>query len=93
MREPEFKVKEVLYYVNPFVFIIDKVFIEFIDEEDANQNIYYIDHSGAYLLEEHLFRTLDGAKARAEEMLEKFYIQHKHNIHVSNPELDFDPED
>lgn len=93
MNEPEFKPGDILYYVNPFVFIIDKVLIEFVEEADVNFNIYYIDHSGAYLLQEHLFQTLDGAKARAYEMLEKFYIQHKHNIHVSNPELEIQEND
>ena len=93
MKKPEFKSGDILYYVNPFIFIIDKVLIEFAEPEDANGNIFYIDHSGAYLLEESLFMTLDGAKARAQEMLDKFYIDHTHIIQRANPELYLEPND
>lgn len=46
MIKPEFKLGDILFYINPFVFIIDKVLIEFIEEPDVNGNIYYIDHWG-----------------------------------------------
>ena len=42
MNKPKFKSGDILYYVNPFVFIIDKVLIEFIDQEYSQENIYYI---------------------------------------------------
>lgn len=93
MIKPEFKLGDILFYINPFVFIIDKILIEFIEEPDVNGNIYYIDHSGAYLLEEHLFITLEGAKNRAQEMLDKFYKEHTQIIKNSNPELEIEPND
>lgn len=93
MRQPQFKPGDVLYYVNPFVYIIDKILVEFVENEDVNGNIYYIDHSGAYLLEEHLFVTLSFAKIRARQMLDKFYIEHTKIITSAEPELDIEPND
>ena len=93
MVKPEFKSGDILYYVNPFIFIIDKVLIEFIDQEYSQENIYYIDHSGAYLLERNLFETLEGAKNQAQEMLDKFYIDHTKMIQRANPQLEIEPND
>ena len=90
MRKPTFKPGDELYYINPFVYIIDRVLIEFVEEEDVNGNIYYIDHSGAYLLEEHLFYNLSCAKNRAQEMLDKFYIDHTKIIQRANPQLEIE---
>ena len=75
MNKPEFKSGDILYYVNPFIFIIDKVLIEFIDQEYSQENIYYIDHSGAYLLENHLFSNLTDAKNHAQEMLDHSLVK------------------
>ena len=93
MNKPEFKSGDILYYVNPFIFIIDKVLIEFIDQEYSQENIYYIDHSGAYLLECHLFNNLSDAKNHAQEMLDKFYIEHTKLIQRANPQLEIEPND
>lgn len=89
----KFKSGDILYYCNPFIFIIDKVLIEFCEEKDVNGNTYYIDHVGAYLLEENLFKTLTEAKEVAQEMLDKFYLDHTKMIQRSNPQLEIEPND
>ena len=88
-----FKPGNELYYVNPFVFIIDKVLIEFI-EEDGEQGItYYVDHSGAYLAEHDLHETLSAAQQWALNRLNEFYVHKMHDIVHANPEIDFEEGD
>lgn len=89
----KYKPGDILYYVNPFVFIIDKVLIEFYEPKDENGNTYYVDHSGAYLLEESLFKDLTDAKNHAQAMLDKFYIEHTHMIQRADPELGLEQND
>lgn len=62
---------DILYYVNPFVFEIDKVKIEMALNE--NGELFYIDDVGAYLKEYDLFRNLEEAKIEALTRLNKFY--------------------
>lgn len=83
-----FKPGEELYYVNPFMFHIDKVLIEFIEYDEEVQQTFYIDHCGAYLAEFHLFRDLGSAQQVAFSMLNDFYQLKLHEIMIAKPELD-----
>lgn len=87
----KYKCGDILYYVSPFVFIIDKVIIQFIDHE--NDQTYYIDNVGAYLSERDLFENLEDAKGQCLIRLQEFYENKKREIFKSAPEIDYEPED
>ncbi|HED05265.1 MAG TPA: hypothetical protein ENI61_01115 [Ignavibacteria bacterium] len=75
------------YYVCPFVFTIEKVFLEFnggIDRTDGYQ--YYIESTGAYLREDCVFLELAEARANAFSLLNKFYSKKRHEITNIIPE-------
>lgn len=93
MNKPLYKAGDILYYVNPFVFIIDKVLIEFIDNDNDYGQLFYIDHSGAYLQEDNLSTTLSDAKGKAMLMLEAFYNKKQHEIWNAKPELEIQEND
>jgi len=72
-----------LYYVDPFIFIIEQVFIDFSYKED--DTIFYISKEGAYLQESNLFETLVEARMDALKKLDKFYIEKQQEILYSKP--------
>lgn len=92
MSVPLYKPGDILYYVNPFVFVIDKVLIEFVDEVQNGER-YYVDHSGAYLTESSLSPDLLEAKLIAQARLQAFYVQKDQEIKSANPELDITEDD
>lgn len=80
----------ILYWVDPFIFSIEKVFVDFpYKEEDGT--IYYIEKSGAYLQEFDLFEDLNEARGEAIKRLNDFYGTKMEEIMYTNPKLeDFD---
>ncbi len=82
----KYKIGDILYYVSPFLCIIEKVKIDMIYEE-TNGKIYYIDSSGAYLIEEDLFDNYQYAQVNALAKLEKIYDKVRYNILFVKPEL------
>lgn len=84
---PKYKEGEELYYVNPFAFTIEKVKIGFIDIEEVNGELHYIDFTGAYLKEWDLVKKLPDAKKRAMEYLKRFYRSKEHEIKNTNPDV------
>jgi hypothetical protein len=75
---------EILYYVCPAVFIIERVLIEFsVQEEDS---LYYIESTGAYLREENLFTTIYDAKLDALDKLNLFIEKKIREIELCNPQ-------
>ena len=82
----KFKENSILYYINPFVFIIEKVKVSMAVKEQTG--IYYIDKTGAYLKEEDLFETLNEAKQYAFQKLDEFYYKKRMEISNSKPQLD-----
>jgi hypothetical protein len=92
-RIPKYKTGDLLYYVNPFVFVIDRVSISFVDPELQRGMLYYIDTAGAYLLEENLFSELGDAKQQAFKMLDDFSTRKRHEIVHANPEYIEEPHD
>lgn len=80
----KYKTSDILYYVCPFVFIIEKVKISLAVKEEDNR-IYYIDHSGAYLEENDLFDNLKEARMDALQKLRKFYEESKYRILNDKP--------
>jgi hypothetical protein len=93
MNSPKYKVGDELYYINPFVFIIEKVRIEFVEEDTETGLYFYVDWTGAYLSEFDLTRTLPDAKQLALDYLNRFYRQREHEILHANPQLDFEEND
>jgi len=77
---------DILYYVNPVVFFIDKVKIEMGILE--NNEIFYIDQVGAWLREEDLFTDLIEARTEAIEKLEQFSCDMRWRILNDNPKID-----
>lgn len=67
----KFKSGDELYYVDPFIYSIFKVRI--VDNTIENNEKFYIDDIGAYLLESNVIKTLDEAKKLAIKELEYFY--------------------
>lgn len=82
----KFEDNSVLYYVNPFVFNIEKVRVDnaFIGQDGF---IYYWDNTGAIVEEKQLFKTVEGAKNQALRELEKFYKLKKHEINNCSPRI------
>lgn len=89
----KYKPGDILYYINPFVYVIDKVLIEFIDDENEFGQLFYVDHSGAYLQEDNLFYELSDAKGQAMLMLQSFYDKKQKEIWNTNPELEIEQDD
>ena len=82
----KFKENDILYYVCPISFIIEKVQIEYAVKE--NNILYYIDISGAYLPEQYLHKNLNDAKGQCLEILNNFYKLIFAEIQRANPELE-----
>lgn len=76
-----------LFYVNPHVFVIDLVRVDFAYREDDG-TAFYIDQTGAYLREWELFRTLEEAKNDAVNKLNKFYSDKLREIINKKPTYD-----
>lgn len=74
----KFKENEILYYVNPFVFTIEKVQISMGCYD--HDGLYYIDHTGAYLKEADLHRSLEDAKTHAFNLLNKFHYKKQQEL-------------
>lgn len=91
--EPKFKSGDLLYYVNPFVFTIDKVLIQFIDEPNTTGFLYYVDHTGGYLAQEDLFLELEQAQEHALGLLNRFYSKKIDEIDNSDPILEIQEND
>lgn len=70
---------DILYYTDPFIFTISKVYIDYILKED-NGEIFYIEDTGAYLKEQDLFQTLNEAKQDSINKLQKFYLRKMNEI-------------
>lgn len=89
----KYKPEDIVYYCDPFVFIIEKIRIDYITHYVNDQNIY-IDSTGAYVNEEDLFDTLDDARNEALKRLSLFCEKKQIEILTSNPQLDLlDSED
>ena len=82
----KYKSGDILMYVNPFVFFIDKVKIEYAYKEEDG-TIMYIDHTGAYLKEEELFKTWKEAQVYALELLDKFICDCRYHILNTKPTM------
>jgi hypothetical protein len=78
---------ELLYYVCPFIFTIEKIRVDMAVKED-DSSIYYIDNIGAYLREEDLFADLEEARENALDKLEKFFYERRYIILNTKPKLD-----
>lgn len=74
----KFKENDILYYVCPFIFSIEIIKITMGLREGGV--LYYIDETGAYLKEDDLFKTLNGAKDNAFKKLTAFYYQKTYEI-------------
>lgn len=75
----KFKDGQSLYYVNPFVFEIERVTVQIaVAEIDG---IYYIDEVGAFLAERDLFEFKDDAKQQALAYLRDFALRTEHKIY------------
>jgi len=81
----KYKEGDILFYVNPFVFIIEKVKIEMGILEKGE--LFYIDDIGAYLREEDLFNNLKEAQKYALNQLDKFYTECRWHILNEKPQL------
>lgn len=82
----KFKSDDILYYVDPFIFTMEKLKMDMAVKE--NKNLYYIESKGAYLKEENLFRNLNDAKRDAFNKLNKFWNDKRQEIIRSNPKLE-----
>lgn len=91
MAQPKFKSGDILYYVNPFVYTIEKIMVCFLDTNNGHQ--YYVEHEGALLAEWDLFLDLTEAKNHAQALLDKFYLEHTKLIQRANPELEIQEND
>ncbi len=78
----KFKIDQVVYYCNPFVFTIEKVKIAFLHDE------YYCDKTYAMFKEKDLFITLKEAKAKAYFLLTVF-MHHKTEEIINTTERNF----
>lgn len=85
--ETKFKSGDILFYICPFTFIIEKVQIDFLSKEEDGI-IYYIESTGAYLQEQDLTNNLEEAKHMALNRLNKFYTLKLNEItNTSNPKF------
>lgn len=78
---------DLLYYVCPFIFTIERVRIDMAVKENDN-SLYYIDHIGAYLREEDLFINYAEAQRDALNKLEKFIHGCRYRILNNVPQLE-----
>jgi len=62
-----------MYYVNSFIFIIEKVDITTKIADESG--IYYITKEGAYLDPQNVFENLQDAKVYALKLLDKFFYK------------------
>jgi len=77
----KFKAGDSLYYVNPFVFTIEKIVVECAVTDEHNPKlIYYIAEDNAYLAEHDLVETVEEAKRKAMLYLERFWETKLHEI-------------
>ena len=73
-----------LYYVDPYIFTIYKVYIcNHYEFEDGD---YYIEKAGVYLHEYDLFDKLRDAKIDALQKLRKFYVKKEKEIELTHEE-------
>ena len=83
----KFSSDDILYYVCPFIFTIDKIKVN-IGVRENDGVIYYIDQIGAYLREEDLFEDLEEARQYAIGKLIKFYDEKYLEILNNKPKFD-----
>jgi len=74
----KFNIGDVVYYVSPFVFTIERVKIDFMHEE------YYCDETYAMFLEADLFETLEEAVFHSIKLLNDFYNKKMAELHTIN---------
>lgn len=82
---------QILFYVNPFIFEIEKVLIGIAIKGNQfdPKTIYYVDvETGAELPERDLWPTLEEARKDAHNKLNYFYDQKFRNITKFRPELE-----
>ena len=75
----KFNSGDILYYICPFIFTIEKVKIDMVVKE-ADGTFYYIDQTGAYLHEGDLFVKLKEAQMDANNKLNKFCHEKRYEI-------------
>lgn len=80
----KYEAGDILYYVCPFVFTIEKVKIDYAYKEEDG-TIYYIESSGGYLYEYDLFNNLEDARNNALKKLEDFFRTKNNEIMNSKP--------
>lgn len=85
----KYKPGDVVFWICPITFTIEKIKIEFCDYYDDNkEKPYYIDADGAYLYEFEMKDTLEDAKDLAYQGLVKMYFEKVRLIQNSNPKLE-----
>lgn len=68
----KFSLNSYVYYINPYVFTIEVVFLCFTDFDEIG-NRFYIEETGAYLEEKDLAETIEDARGKALNYLNNFY--------------------
>lgn len=87
----KYKKGDYLWYVDPFIFNLFKVYIcHQYELEDGN---YYMEQTGAILHEDDLFENFNEAKSNALNKLRKFYIKKEKEIDLTNEEGILDEND
>lgn len=76
MRKMKFKIGDKLYYVDKFVFTIEKVKIAFLHDE------FYCDETYAMMEEDYLFEDLEKAKNFCFNLLRDFYNKKVYEINT-----------
>lgn len=79
----KFKEGDILFYVCPFTFIIEKVKVEIAFKE--SNSIYYVERTGGYLNECDLFADFNEAQNNALEKLDAFVEEAKRRIFNDKP--------
>lgn len=82
----KFKEGDIVYYVNPFVFDIELIKLDFLYKDE--NGIYWIDSTGAYIAENDVSTTLEEAKEKAIKYLDRFCKQKTLEIYYSNPKME-----
>jgi hypothetical protein len=80
----KYYVGDKLYYVNPFVFTIEEVIVNYVFTDDDG-TVFYMEEPEAPLLEEDLFDNLDDAMRSAFKRLDKFYYSKQNQILSHRP--------
>lgn len=66
-----YNIGDILYYVNPFVFTVTQV--EIVEIVNDDEDVFYIEADGAFLIEKDLYLTLEEAIFEAIQLLNHFY--------------------